>query len=77
MIDRKCSNDRKIEEQIRLVVDIVGGDREAAGRADHMALIGKQRECGHHCHCRNDNARFRTGRTASADELFDRPECNS
>ena len=33
-----------VEQQVRLVMDVVGGDRDRAGAGDDVALVGEQRE---------------------------------
>ena len=58
MIEHQRRDHREVEEEIALIVDGVGADRDRAGAADDGALIGDQRQRDHDRGERNGDAGF-------------------
>ena len=56
LIERQRGDNRQIEQQIRLIMDMIGGDGETAGAADDMPLPGQQRQSRRHGDQRDGNA---------------------
>ena len=46
LVEHQRGDHREVEQQVALIMDIVGADRDRAGAADHRALIGDQRQGG-------------------------------
>ena len=48
LVEHQRGDHRKIEQQVGLVMDVIGADRDRAGARDHHALPGEQCEGGDH-----------------------------
>ena len=44
LVEHQRRDHREVEQQVALIMDAVGADRDRAGAADHRALIGDQRQ---------------------------------
>ena len=56
LIERKRSDHRKVEHQVRLVVDAIGGDGQTGSAAYDVALPGNQGDRRYHRNHRNNDA---------------------
>ncbi len=74
LVEDQRGDHRQVQEKVGLIMDMVGVDRDRTGLADHVALVGEQREGRDHGDHRNADAQLQPfGRPAALQAIEGAP----
>ena len=72
LVERQRHDHRGVEQQVGLVMNAVGGDRDRPGPRDHVPLVEDQQERRGHGDERHPDAQLGRGRRGARHQPFDR-----